>query len=212
MSSPGSRSKNCSGGGHATTATAFTHRRGSGNGKCSVAVVDSPSLRIQDASSSTSASEWSLSPPTWWPWLQEWPDCGSPWPFHLLSAFSSRTGGGGDGGGGGSIVTWLVLILALILALLAVDLQSLYGQLCSLVMPLAALMSGYLLLALGFRTTWTTTGIYLTFCGSVVGELTGFFLSTALLSDTFFAADGHFQHHQVRLLLIIIRSSLFFRF
>ena len=63
------------------------------------------------------------------------------------------------------------------------DVVWIYSQLCSLTVPFFALMSGYLLLALGFRHSWTPTGIYLTFCGSVVGETVGFFLSSALESQ-----------------------------
>ena len=61
-----------------------------------------------------------------------------------------------------------------------IDLVWLYSLLCSITVPFFALMSAYLLLALSFRHSWTPTAIYLTFCGSVVGETVGFFLSSAL--------------------------------
>lgn len=88
---------------------------------------------------------------------------------------------------------WTPWILATGLATLAsllsvlwtlMDVVWLYSQLCSLTVPFFALMSGYLLLALGFRHSWTPTGIYLTFCGSVVGETVGFFLSSALTASS----------------------------
>lgn len=77
-----------------------------------------------------------------------------------------------------TVLTSLVSILSVLWFLM--DVVWLYSQLCSLTIPFFALMSGYLLLALGFRHSWTPTGIYLTFCGSVVGETVGFFLSSAL--------------------------------
>ena len=57
------------------------------------------------------------------------------------------------------------------------DVVHLYAQLCAAAAPFFALVCGYLLLALGFRHSWTPTGIYVTFCGSVVGEAVGLFLS-----------------------------------
>lgn len=57
-----------------------------------------------------------------------------------------------------------------------IDIVWIYSQLCSLAVPFFALMSGYLLLAIGFRHSWTPTAIYLTFCGSVIGETVGYFL------------------------------------
>jgi len=74
-----------------------------------------------------------------------------------------------------------LLTLFLLCALL--DLVHLYSQFCSIAVPFFAMICGYLLLALGFRHTWTSTGIYLTFCGSVVGETVGFFLSSALVTS-----------------------------
>ncbi|XP_059353085.1 uncharacterized protein LOC132088365 [Daphnia carinata] len=76
----------------------------------------------------------------------------------------------------GSVIVGSLLTILWVL----MDVVWIYSQLCSLTVPFFALMSGYLLLALGFRHSWTPTGIYLTFCGSVVGETVGFFLSTAL--------------------------------
>lgn len=63
-----------------------------------------------------------------------------------------------------------------------VDVVCAYAQLCSVPVPFIALMSGYLALALALRRSWTPTGIYITFCGSVAGELVGFFITSALVS------------------------------
>lgn len=84
---------------------------------------------------------------------------------------------------------WAPWILAAVLVITfaaasLVNWLRLCAQLCSLVVPFLALISGYLLLALSFRHSWTPTGIYLTFCGSVVGETVGFFLSTALVDNS----------------------------
>ena len=91
---------------------------------------------------------------------------------------------------------WILgaVLAAALAAASLVDWLRFYAQLCSLIVPFFAVMSGYLLLALGFRHSWTPTGIYLTFCGSVVGETVGFFLSTALLDAT---RLNSFQHGQV---------------
>lgn len=75
-------------------------------------------------------------------------------------------------------------LIPISIAIWLIDWIRLYAQLCSLAVPCFALMCGYLLLALGFRHSWTSTGIYLTFCGSVIGETVGFFLSSALLSPS----------------------------
>ena len=61
-----------------------------------------------------------------------------------------------------------------------IDLLALYSKLCAVIVPFVALMCGYLLLALRFRTTWTSTGIYVTFCSSVVSEAVGFFFFSTL--------------------------------
>ena len=76
-------------------------------------------------------------------------------------------------------VTLTTVLLALLFAL--VDVVCAYAQLCSVPMPFFALMSGYLLLALALRKSWTPTGIYITFCGSVAGELIGLFLTSAFV-------------------------------
>lgn len=76
----------------------------------------------------------------------------------------------------GSVIVGSLLTILWVL----MDVVWIYSELCSLTVPFFALMSGYLLLALGFRHSWTPTGIYLTFCGSIVGETVGFFLSSAL--------------------------------
>lgn len=77
---------------------------------------------------------------------------------------------------GGSVMAGSLLAILWVI----MDVVWIYSQLCSLTVPFFALMSGYLLLALGFRHSWTPTGIYLTFCGSIIGETVGFFLSSAL--------------------------------
>lgn len=77
---------------------------------------------------------------------------------------------------GGSVMAGSLLAILWVI----MDVVWIYSQLCSLTVPFFALMSGYLLLALGFRHSWTPTGIYLTFCGSIIGETLGFFLSSAL--------------------------------
>ena len=77
----------------------------------------------------------------------------------------------------------VLALLTLFLLCALLDLVHLYSQFCSIAVPFFAMICGYLLLALGFRHTWTSTGIYLTFCGSVVGETVGFFLSSALVTS-----------------------------
>lgn len=81
----------------------------------------------------------------------------------------------------GGLLTVTVALVALFWSL--VDLVWLYAQLCSLAVPLIAIMSGYLLLTLGFRHSWTPTAIYLTFCGSIIGETLGLFLSSSFASS-----------------------------
>lgn len=76
--------------------------------------------------------------------------------------------------GGAALVAVMVLFCVLI------DLLALYSKLCAVIVPFVALMCGYLLLALRFRTTWTSTGIYVTFCGSLLSEAVGFFLFSTL--------------------------------
>ncbi|EFX75429.1 hypothetical protein DAPPUDRAFT_250482 [Daphnia pulex] len=105
---------------------------------------------------------------------------------------------------GGSIMAGSFLAILWVI----MDVVWIYSQLCSLTVPFFALMSGYLLLALGFRHSWTPTGIYLTFCGSIIGETLGFFLSSALDAQNGWDARGaaaaaasavHFNeagHHQ----------------
>ena len=69
-----------------------------------------------------------------------------------------------------------VASVALLALWTLIDVLALYSKVCGVVVPVAALICGYLLLALTFRSTWTSTGIYLTFCGGVIGEIIGFFL------------------------------------
>ena len=71
-----------------------------------------------------------------------------------------------------------------------IDVLAFYSRICDVVVPVAALVCGYLLLALTFRSTWTSTGIYLTFCGGVIGEIIGFFLFSMMTSH---------DPHQVRI-------------
>ena len=88
--------------------------------------------------------------------------------------------------------------VALVALWALIDVVALYSRVCGVVVPVAALVCGYLLLTLTFRSTWTSTGIYLTFCGGVVGEIIGFFLFSTLASASASASPGG---HQVRLLL-----------
>ena len=61
-----------------------------------------------------------------------------------------------------------------------IDVLALCSTLCRVLVPVAAIVCGYLLLALTFRNSWTATGIYVTFCGGVVGEIVGACLFNAL--------------------------------
>ena len=90
---------------------------------------------------------------------------------------------------GGSLMVGCFLAISWIL----MDVVWIYSQLCSLTVPFFALMSGYLLLALGFRHSWTPTGIYLTFCGSIIGETVGFFLSSALDAQVLLRSSIHLR-------------------
>ena len=93
-------------------------------------------------------------------------------------------------GSGGALLNALtaVVVAAVVSLYYLIDFVHIYSQLCSVLVPFLSLICGYLLLTLALRHTWTPTGIYLTFCGSVVGETVGFFLSSAL---TFQDQVGH---------------------
>lgn len=99
-------------------------------------------------------------------------------------------------------VTLTTALLALLFAL--VDVVCAYAQLCSVPVPFFALMSGYLLLALALRKSWTPTGIYITFCGSVAGELIGLFLTSAFVQSRQVTCSLHLGQAQRRYLFSIM--------